>query len=307
MGKRKTTEEYIASARKVHGDRYDYSNTVYEGAKHKIAVICKDHGEFIQRASHHLSGQGCPKCFFDSISATHEEFTKRAIAIHGNIYTYPHPMSGMHTPLNIQCNTCGQHFDITPNNHLRGFGGCPVCLPSRMSEMNMYSVDEFIMAARGVHGKKYDYTKVDYMGATIPVIIICPTHGEFIQVPNYHTSGHGCGKCHFKNSNISQRWLNELGLSDDYNHREVKGLIPNRRYVVDGYDPETNTVYEFHGDYWHGNPQIYKPSDINPTMGKPYGELYQKTLEKKQAFLDAGFKYIEMWESAWNRAYEPPV
>ena len=57
-----TTEEWIVSARKVHGDKYDYSKVKYINANTKVCIICPEHGEFKQRPSVHLSDKGCPKC-----------------------------------------------------------------------------------------------------------------------------------------------------------------------------------------------------------------------------------------------------
>lgn len=50
-------------ARKVHGDAYDYSETVYLGRQSKVAIRCPKHGLFEQQAQHHLKrAQGCPEC-----------------------------------------------------------------------------------------------------------------------------------------------------------------------------------------------------------------------------------------------------
>ena len=57
-----TTEEWIEKARKVHGDKYDYSKVNYVKAKTKVCIICPDHGEFWQKPSNHLSGKGCSMC-----------------------------------------------------------------------------------------------------------------------------------------------------------------------------------------------------------------------------------------------------
>lgn len=63
MGKRKTTSQFIAEAKAVHGDRYDYSKVDYKTNRDKVCIICPEHGEFWQRPSDHLSGKyGCPKC-----------------------------------------------------------------------------------------------------------------------------------------------------------------------------------------------------------------------------------------------------
>ena len=56
-------ETVIDMAREVHGDKYDYSRVEYKNALEKIAIVCKLHGEFLQRADAHIhQGQGCPVC-----------------------------------------------------------------------------------------------------------------------------------------------------------------------------------------------------------------------------------------------------
>lgn len=59
---RKTTEQFIAEAKAVHGDKYDYSKVEYKTNKDKVCIICPIHGEFWQAPSKHLSKRGCPKC-----------------------------------------------------------------------------------------------------------------------------------------------------------------------------------------------------------------------------------------------------
>ena len=58
----KTTEQFIEDAKKVHGDKYDYSKVNYINNKTNVIIICKKHGEFSQMAGSHLAGYGCPKC-----------------------------------------------------------------------------------------------------------------------------------------------------------------------------------------------------------------------------------------------------
>jgi len=41
-----TTEEFIKKAKKVHGDKYDYSKSVYTEYNNKITIICPIHGEY---------------------------------------------------------------------------------------------------------------------------------------------------------------------------------------------------------------------------------------------------------------------
>ena len=62
IGRNKTTEEFIKESIKIHGDKYDYSKTIYKSIKAKIGIICLKHGEFLQNPSDHLCGHGCPHC-----------------------------------------------------------------------------------------------------------------------------------------------------------------------------------------------------------------------------------------------------
>ena len=49
-------------ARKVHGDKYDYSKVKYINCNTKVCIICPEHGEFWQKPVNHLQGNGCPIC-----------------------------------------------------------------------------------------------------------------------------------------------------------------------------------------------------------------------------------------------------
>lgn len=59
---RKETEKFIEEARKVHGDKYDYSKVNYVKCSEKVCIICPKHGEFWQTPGNHLAGWGCKKC-----------------------------------------------------------------------------------------------------------------------------------------------------------------------------------------------------------------------------------------------------
>ena len=62
MGKLLTREIFLKRAHEVHGDKYDYTNTVYINNRHKIDICCPIHGVFTQWANIHLQGKGCPLC-----------------------------------------------------------------------------------------------------------------------------------------------------------------------------------------------------------------------------------------------------
>lgn len=65
MSKKLTTAEFIERARKIHGDKYDYSKTDLNNRdeKGRVIITCPKHGDFWQLPSNHLNGQKCQKSF----------------------------------------------------------------------------------------------------------------------------------------------------------------------------------------------------------------------------------------------------
>ncbi|MGI0076333.1 MAG: DUF7487 domain-containing protein [Nitrosopumilaceae archaeon] len=103
-------------------------------------------------------------------------------------------------------------------------------------------------------------------------------------------------------SNKSILWLESIIKEQNILIRHAQNggeyKIPNTRYSADGYCKETNTIYEFHGDIWHGNPEIYESHEIcNPFSDLTAGELYQKTLERENKIRELGYNLIVMWEN----------
>ena len=278
----------------THGTRYDYSEISNPTDSYKLPIRCYHHGVFYQSTHDHLRGSGCPKCK-GVYNKTTEDFVEAATLLHGQ-YDYSQVQYvNNKTHIEIICNEHGS-FIQTPTNHLKG-QGCPKCGKIQASISITSNSDEWIDKVINRHGKKYDYSEVNYISATTKVTIICHRCGPFLQRPSDHLTGHGCPKCNHRISDASQEWLTQLGIPDDLYHREVGGLIKGKNYVVDGYDPNTKTVYEFNGDYWHGNPNIYESSEVNPSTNKTFGELYDQTLTKHTIFTNYGYNVISIWES----------
>ena len=126
----KTLDEFIKQAKKIHGNKYDYSKFVYSGATKKGIIICPLKHEFEQTPSNHLSGQGCRKCgrivSGNKQRKTTEEFIKDAKETHGNEYDYSQSnYINAYTNVYIICKH--KHgFWQNPNQHIQG-AGCPRC------------------------------------------------------------------------------------------------------------------------------------------------------------------------------------
>ena len=275
----------------------------------KVIIICKEHGEYLQQAGSHLQGHGCKTCSTNINSnnqrSNNEEFIKNAKEIHGDIYDYSKVnYINSNEKVIIVCKDHGE-FLQNAKGHIQKKAGCQKCGIIKLRNNFKDTTDIFIKKAIKIHGNKYDYTKVNYgNNCKEPIVIICKKHGEYIQKPQDHLSGCGCQKCsHKKYSKASILYLNFI--SKMYNIKIQNGengnefIIPNTKYKADGYCKETNTIYEFHGTIYHGDPRCCNPIECN-YFGKNYGELYQKTLEREQQIRDLGYNLVVMWEYDWN-------
>ena len=76
--------------------------------------------------------------------------------------------------------------------------------------------------------------------------------------------------------------------------------ITGTRYKADGFCKETNTIYEFYGDIWHGNLNLFNKSEMcHPFNNKTADELFNKTLNREQEIKKLGFNIVTIWENQW--------
>jgi very-short-patch-repair endonuclease len=59
---RRSTNDFISDSIFVHGNKYDYTETQFKSTDSNVNILCRKHGIFVQNASHHLKGHGCPSC-----------------------------------------------------------------------------------------------------------------------------------------------------------------------------------------------------------------------------------------------------
>ena len=125
-----TFDDFLMKAKSIHGDKYDYSKVDYVNKRTKVCIVCPTHGDFWQSPGKHLSGQGCEKCFRESIAKLYsmgqDKFIEKANTIHKGFYDYSEVeyVNG-HTKVIIKCPIHGA-FMQEPASHLAGHG-CPYC------------------------------------------------------------------------------------------------------------------------------------------------------------------------------------
>ncbi|EGQ8456767.1 hypothetical protein KGV31_004065 [Vibrio parahaemolyticus] len=117
--------EFVEKSRIVHGDRFDYSKSVYERAIKKVVITCPEHGDFEQTPNDHLNGYGCPFCG-GRLPIGKREFIERARSVFGDMYDYSMvEYENQLKPVLIGCKNHGC-FWKQPKYHLAG-SGCPAC------------------------------------------------------------------------------------------------------------------------------------------------------------------------------------
>ena len=249
--KRSTTEIFIEKARKVHGNKYDYSKVEYIINKTKVCIICPEHGEFWQTPGNHLNGSGCPNCgitsFIEKKTFTTASFSEKARLVHQNKYDYS-KVQYENTETKV-CIICPEHGEFwqTPHSHLSG-EGCPLCANEKKKNVKNLSLTGFIERAKKIHGEKYDYSKTLYVNNRTKVCIMCPEHGEFWQIADYHLSGCGCPKCGLKTISERKKKTKEQFL-------EKAAKVHNGKYdysKVEYVDRETKVciICPKHGEFW---------------------------------------------------------
>jgi len=289
---RSIIQEFIKKANKIHKSKYDYSNSKYINSHTKIIISCPIHGEFLQTPNSHLSGDGCFKCGNSNMDT--ELFIKKANSIHKNKYDYSKvEYITSKTKVKIICPVHGEFLQNSAA-HLRG----QQCF--RCNGTVPLSQLEFVTRCNIIHKNVYDYSLVHFRGTKHFINIICPKHGVFKQKASKHIYDKtGCPKCVAKFSKKERKWIKS------FNNKNIKVnhtlFFKSKRIVVDGFNKETNTIYEFYGDFWHGNPDKYDPNDINPMTKTTFGELYSKTQTREAFLIKKGYKIIKIWENDWDK------
>ncbi|MBQ0165203.1 MAG: hypothetical protein KBS75_08410 [Bacteroidales bacterium] len=184
-----TTQEFIAKCKDIHGNKYNYSKTVYKNYKQAVQIICPEHGEFAICACQHLYGHGCQRCG-KSGRYTTAEFIVKHKSIHGDKYDYSKTNLDNRKD-GLICVICPQHGEYYKNTTSHFHEGCPKCTSPHLG----LTQEQFLEIVKNVHGEKYTYENTLYKGIYEKIHVTCRRHGDIIVTPNNFMRGHGCKKC----------------------------------------------------------------------------------------------------------------
>jgi hypothetical protein len=203
------TCEFIIKAKKLHGEKFDYSRVEYVNSTTPVLIECPDHGVLWQVPTAHLRKRkhGCKECgrvwqSKNTLRKRTEEFFKRCEKKHADKFDYSKTVfNTLDGTIEYVCPKHG-HQQMQAGLHL-GEEGCRECALEVKIELLKFHRDQKQTAARENFKQKaskkhkdfYDYSKVDYVNNSTLIDIICPIHGQFSQQPNNHLHGSGCEPC----------------------------------------------------------------------------------------------------------------
>ncbi len=280
---------FFRRALEKHGTTYDYSLVEYKHAHSKIIIICPIHGSFLQTPSCHINhDQGCPQCAPERFKRTNlrnlgvdnprkSEVVKNKIKqTCFNRYGVENPHQNKEIQEKIkQTNLKNHGVEYHKQKHMLNI------LP--LLEDRDWLVGQYITnnksAAQIAAELKIDTTTVCEYLRKVEIKI----------------------RQHYWTSSKCNQWLDNIRLEQNIVIiPEYRFNLSNKKHKADGYCVDTNTIYEFYGDYWHGNPNVYDGGALNCVIGKTMGELFDATIKREHMIKSLGYVVVTMWEQDWN-------
>lgn len=242
--------------------KFDNINFNYNYIDNGYAYFnCSEHGDFRKRLDHlqSITHHTCPKCSKQiyskivgkSISSKHtiDEYVDL------NKYEPLEDYVNTSTKIKFRCKIHNKEFIASPNRCV----GCEDCKYEHHykweKDWRHIDQDEIIRRCKEIH-PEYDYSEVEYVNATTPITIICPTHGRFKMSYANLTNKSKPQSCPFCNSmKVTQKSklsmevtnrLDELNIIYE-TEKTFDGLHDKKKLRLDLYIPKYNTVIEIQG------------------------------------------------------------
>ena len=221
-------DQFIKMAKEKWGDKYDYSLTEYVNTTNKIKIIY-DGIVYEQFPMGHLK-------YPVEFNMSEEIFLIKAHRKWKDKYDYS-LMEYKTTTDKIKIIYDGVIYEQSPANHL-----------NYAPELrNTQTLENFIECSEKIHGGKYTYDKSIYINSKTKMIITCPKHGDFEQVPLSHLRGSGCPVCNESRGESSIRKYLTINKIDFKTQKTFKGCQYVSLLKFDFYLPEYNLCIEFDG------------------------------------------------------------
>lgn len=333
-------EKFISESSLKHNNKYDYSLVEYINAHTHVQIICPEHGSFLQTpADHKLKGAGCKICAKASRIATNlvkygtphptqnVEVQERRKQTNLIKYGVENPSQNKKVRVKLE------------QTNLTKYGGtCYMGVKWALfrdkrtqTMLDRYGVEHFTNREKAIvtnqqrygtpsTGNKHilqslhllnnfdwmchQYLELNKSSPQLaeelnvnPQTVLNYLHFHGISVDNTYAHQY---------SRKAIRWLDHVSQKENIKiQHAVNGgeyTILGTRFRADGFCEETNTIYEFYGDRFHGNPMIFATED----KCHPYdnditaGELYALTIERERLIIKMGYNLVIMWEHNYS-------
>jgi hypothetical protein len=310
-GKRRNLSEFQRlSAKKFGAGVFKLDEFNYIDMKTKGVIVCPVGHRYAVSPAAHLRGDGgCKECKNAKVgkrfSDTPEEWRRKSREKHGEAYGYEKSdYRGQREKVIITCRSCNTDFEQNPTSHVQGCG-CPRCGIEKSRNAKFLTdaeIREMVEACSALHAIHYAYVSSFLDDGRVFINLECPKHGPFSQRLDHHRKGHGCVHCCSSVSRSEEEWIAYLGRAYGGHLFLRQYKVPSTSYVADAYCEELNRMFEYDGDFWHGNPSIYNSSAVNPRTGTTFGDLYERTLQKRAVYEKLGYNLTTIWGADWERA-----
>ncbi|XP_055924592.1 uncharacterized protein LOC129956687 [Argiope bruennichi] len=120
-------------------------------------------------------------------------------------------------------------------------------------------------------------------------VVMVPVHG-YINSTNYNPD--------------AIRWLDFIATQENIEIHHALNKQGEKRIngvSVDGFCEETNTIYQFHGCFYHGCPECFEGGTLNSLSGVSMRTLFERTNESTARLRNQGYRVIEEWEHVFKR------
>lgn len=253
----KSFSYYLEEFKKVHGNNFDYSNSVYKGAREHITFKCKIcNSEINMTPDNHRRGKGCKTCLLNSKRSNTEEFISKAMVLQPH---YDYSRVDYKNSITKVCIGCSnkEHgfFLIKPNNFLNG-QGCKKCAVENKTKLQLKGKEHFYKKVNPEFLDFFEIKEFNYEGIEQKLTCICPIHGEFNIKMKYTFRNGWCRSCNhscsFKERELFL-WIKKYFPSAVQHYRPswLKLYGSRRSSEIDIYIPELNLGIEYNGQYSH--------------------------------------------------------
>lgn len=251
-----------------------------------------------------IRSKNCPICYGvneeNCLSKTHPELVKEWHPTKNdgkfpNEFTY-----GCNEKIWWLCQKDSDHeWESKISNRAAQGLNCPFCSNQKTDPKKSLAITHPELCLEWDPDNEYKPNEVTYGSSKIIkwICLIDSEHKWETTIGSRTIIGCGCPFCAVSISFVETIWLDDLQILKENRNKYIE--INGKWFKPDGFDLEKKIIYEFYGDFWHGNPKIFPRDKINKRNGKTFGELYDKTIVRRQFVENAGWTVIFIWESEW--------